>query len=536
MSAATQTLLLSWALLLLLYRQTAWSMVQIWLRSDTFAHGILVLPIVLWLLWRKRQLLGQQHPRPAPAWLALVLLVGTLWLLGELAAVNALTQAALVALLVLAATVLLGPGLARGMGFALAFLFFAVPVGEFLLPQLMEWTANVTVFALRASGIPVLRVGNSFVIPTGYWSVVEACSGVRYLIASFMLGTLFAYLTYQSLYKRLCFVLASLLVPLLANWMRAYFIVLLGHLSGNRLATGVDHLLYGWLFFGLVVGLMFVLGARWAEPQAPTHARLADLPAQPVQPVQPVQSAQSAPPVPGAAPLRATAAGLLLLAALPHLALWAVERRADAQAAAQEAAQATATAVAAPAAAPELGPRWPLADTAAHTPALGAMPAFAPAYQRPTRLWQGLYGPPTRRVGLYVAQYRRQVRGHTLVGSGNALLASNDPQWTLLARASHALQLGGHTLTLATSSLGSANLLASVDQRALQVWQLYWVHGHVTASDFLAKAYSAYARLSGQSDDAAVLLAYAPDEAALAAFWSDNYAALNAWLYQQEAP
>ena len=527
MSAATQALLLSWALLLLLYRQTAWSMVQIWLRSDTFAHGILVLPIVLWLLWRKRQLLGQQHPRPAPAWLALVLLVGTLWLLGELAAVNALTQAALVALLVLAATVLLGPELARGMGFALAFLFFAVPVGEFLLPQLMEWTANVTVFALRASGIPVLRVGNSFVIPTGYWSVVEACSGVRYLIASFMLGTLFAYLTYQSLYKRLCFVLASLLVPLLANWMRAYFIVLLGHLSGNRLATGVDHLLYGWLFFGLVVGLMFVLGARWAEPQAPTHARLADLPAQPVQ---------SAPPVPGAAPLWATAAGLLLLAALPHLALWAVERRADAQAAAQEAAQATATAVAARAAAPELGPRWPLADTAAHTPALGAMPAFAPAYQRPTRLWQGLYGPPTRRVGLYVAQYRRQVRGHTLVGSGNALLASNDPQWTLLARASHALQLGGHTLTLATSSLGSANLLASVDQRALQVWQLYWVHGHVTASDFLAKAYSAYARLSGQSDDAAVLLAYAPDEAALAAFWSDNYAALNAWLYQQEAP
>ena len=65
---------------------------------------------------------------------------------------------------------------------------FAVPVGEFLLPVFMEWTADFTVLALRLSGIPVYREGLQFVIPSGNWSVVEACSGIRYLIASLMVG------------------------------------------------------------------------------------------------------------------------------------------------------------------------------------------------------------------------------------------------------------------------------------------------------------------------------------------------------------
>jgi exosortase len=52
---------------------------------------------------------------------------------------------------------------------------------------------------LALSGIPVHAEGLRFVIPTGSWSVVEACSGVRYLIASVTVGTLFAYLTYRSL-------------------------------------------------------------------------------------------------------------------------------------------------------------------------------------------------------------------------------------------------------------------------------------------------------------------------------------------------
>ncbi|MBL0150818.1 MAG: archaeosortase/exosortase family protein [Ideonella sp.] len=125
------------------------------------------------------------------------------------------------------------------MTFPLGFAFFAVPIGEFALPVLMQWTADFTVGAL----------------------------------ASFMVGSLFGYLNYQSNKRRWIFVGLSLLVPVLANWVRAYMIVMLGHLSNNRLATGVDHLVYGWVFFGVVIMGLFTIGARWAEPPVPGQPR-----------------------------------------------------------------------------------------------------------------------------------------------------------------------------------------------------------------------------------------------------------------------
>jgi exosortase A len=258
-------LLALWLAILLLYRHTALGMVAIWARSDTYAHGFVVPLIALWLMARQRHRLAALAPRPAPLAALGLLAAALLWLVGDLVAVNAATQLALVSLLVLAVPTVLGWPIARVLAFPLGFLFFAVPIGDFMLPRLMEWTADFTVLALRFSGIPVYREGLQFVIPSGTWSVVEACSGIRYLIASLTVGALFAYLNYRSTAKRLLFMGVALLVPLVANWLRAYGIVLLGHVSGNELANGVDHLIYGWVFFGIVIMAMLLIGARWAD-------------------------------------------------------------------------------------------------------------------------------------------------------------------------------------------------------------------------------------------------------------------------------
>src|SRR5256885_17154333 len=42
-------------------------------------------------------------------------------------------------------------------------------------------------------------------------------------------------------------------------------IVMIGHLSGNRLAVGIDHIIYGWIFFGVVMLLLFWVGSFWRE-------------------------------------------------------------------------------------------------------------------------------------------------------------------------------------------------------------------------------------------------------------------------------
>ena len=70
---------------------------------------------------------------------------------------------------------------------------------------------------------------------------------------------MFAYLNYHSLKRRLIFLAVAVAVPIVANWLRAYLIVLLGHVSGNKLAAGADHLIYGWVFFGIVIAIMFAI-------------------------------------------------------------------------------------------------------------------------------------------------------------------------------------------------------------------------------------------------------------------------------------
>jgi exosortase len=52
----------------------------------------------------------------------------------------------------------------------------------------------------------------------------------------------------------------SIAVPIVANWVRAYLIILMGYLSSMRLAVGVDHLIYGWIFYAAVMLLLLWVG------------------------------------------------------------------------------------------------------------------------------------------------------------------------------------------------------------------------------------------------------------------------------------
>src|SRR5262245_42783988 len=83
---------------LVLFWPTTVSMVQIWRRSDTFAHCFLVLPIVVALVWRSSAALVGTPASHNVAALLLTLPVGFVWLLGELANSNAPSQLALISL------------------------------------------------------------------------------------------------------------------------------------------------------------------------------------------------------------------------------------------------------------------------------------------------------------------------------------------------------------------------------------------------------------------------------------------------------
>jgi exosortase A len=249
-----------------LFRQTWMQMIHVWNNSETFSHAWLIAPISIWLIWQRRSLIAAIDFRPS--WIGAVFLVGAgaLWVLGQLAGVKVIEQFAVVGVLIGIVVLILGRTFFKEFCFPLVFLFFMVPAGEGLTPFLMQHTADATVWALRLSNIAVFREGMHFTLPTGRWSVVEACSGLRYVIAAGVLGVLFSYLNFETLRKRVVFVVACLLIAVFANWVRAYVVVLAGHFSGMRIGTGEDHVWFGWFFFGLVMALVFYIGMRYSSP------------------------------------------------------------------------------------------------------------------------------------------------------------------------------------------------------------------------------------------------------------------------------
>jgi len=454
--------------ILAIYSDTAKSIVAIWRSSDTFAHGYLVVPISAFLIWTKRREVAALAPRPDVLGLALMGGAGFVWLAAEEAQVQVLAQYALVAMVLATVVALAGRRLAWALAFPLGVLLLAVPFGEAFLPRLMEWTADFTVAALRVTGIPVYREGTFFTIPSGHWAVAEACSGLRYLIASVTVGAVYAYLTYRTWWKRALFLALSTAVPLGANFVRAYMIVLVGHLSSMKLAVGVDHLIYGWVFFGLVIGLLFWLGSFWREPAAPVPSARA---------FDPARSAR-------AASFAFAAAGTVLLAAAWPLCVPYIDRT--------DPAPVRLTAPAA-AAGWSVEPQKDM-DWQPHYP--GAAASTLAVYRH-----------GESRVAVYLGYYRNQHQGAELVSSLNLIAGAAPSPWSRIGESTDTVELpNGKVVELRQTRLGSA-------AGRLLVWDWYRIGGRDLSNPYVAKALLARDKLLRRADDSVAIVLAAPYEA-----------------------
>jgi exosortase A len=467
--AAIVIVVLVWVLAV--YGETTYAMMSIWQRSETFAHGFVVIPVFLFLLWRQRAELAALEPRRHLAVLALLPVLGIVWLLAVQLHVNSVAQFAVIAMIPAGLWSVLGTSALRTLAFPLAFLFFAVPLGEFMLPVLMDWTADVTVFAIRASGVPVYREGNYFMIPSGKWSVVEACSGLRYLIASLMVGCLYAYLFYRTAARRAAFVALSLVVPIVANWIRAYMIVMLGHVSGNKIAVGVDHLVYGWIFFGVVMTVLFWLGARWRDDEDPRAVAPAGL-----------VGGTSDRPRPGAKQWPALAGVLALTAVFPLLE-------------AQFGGQGKSAVVA----------LEPIAGRHGWTARPTVLSAWRPDLVTPDAELSQAFDRDGTSVGLYIALYGGATPESKGTTSTNQLVRTDNKEWRQIASGKAATVIEGRPW-----QARSGIVVRDRNGERYAVWQWYWVDGRVTTSDTMAKLYEVLAWVQGHGNPVAWVIVYTP--------------------------
>lgn len=251
---------------------SAWgAMLHQWWNIDTYSHLLLVPFIVAWLVALKEHELASLAPQPfAPGLVAVAAALG-LWAWGARLGIDLVAQAGAVLALQAAVVTVLGLRVSLVLAVPLAFASFLVPFGDEIIAPLQYLTADIAIALTRWSGVAARIEGIHIHTPAGLFIVAEACSGVKFLIAMVQLGVLVCAVRFSRWRVRIAFMAACIMVPILANGVRAFATIWVAQVIGAERATGFDHIVYGWIFFAIIVALLLGAAWRFATREPETH-------------------------------------------------------------------------------------------------------------------------------------------------------------------------------------------------------------------------------------------------------------------------
>ncbi|MEP6785074.1 MAG: exosortase A [Sphingomonadales bacterium] len=254
-------LALTIAAILLLFARDLADMTRLWWSISTYQHCLYIVPIAGWLVWLRRSELRDVLPAGWIPGLALVAGAALLWLLGQAGGVALVRHFALVAMVQACVVAILGPAATRAMLFPVFYLIFLVPFGDELTPAMQTLTAKLAMGLLHLTGVQATMDGVFITTRMAWFEVAEACAGVKFLVAMLAYGALAAHVCFRSPLRRAIFIVAAVVVPVLANGVRAWATIYAAEIVGVEAATGFDHIVYGWIFFALV--MIAIMGAAW---------------------------------------------------------------------------------------------------------------------------------------------------------------------------------------------------------------------------------------------------------------------------------
>ena len=436
-----------------------WNAVSVWWIYETYSHCFLIIPISAWLIWRRRDIIAQLTPVVAPKALFLAPPVMLLWLVGNFATINEFRQFAVVGFLEIATLTLLGPAVFRAILFPALYLFFLVPFGQYLIPPMQGFATWFTDAGLSLLGVPHYTEGTTIELTNGRFEIAEACAGLRFLIATLALGVLFAHISYCKWYKSALFLVACIVVPLIGNGLRCLGIIELAHLTNNEIATGADHIIYGWIFNTAILLVLMLIGLSFRD----LHVS-----AEPMRRQGALQSNVSRFPVAVAAVATAT-----LVSIGPAFAMWHDQRPVSVN--------------------PEVLtdrlnlPGWTEKASGSWHPAFGADSVLMTTFV----VW-----PNEKPIDAAIAYFARNRPGRSLIATTNHVW---DDQWHETESRALTARFGAEPVRLNEAIIASAS-----EQRL--VWWTYWMDNQFTTSATTIKLLELKTALSG--NEAAALIAF----------------------------
>ena len=253
--------------LLLLYLPTFYDMAtRSWIKDD-HAHGPIILAVLIWLIWDKRQPLLDAPTRTAPIQGLAVLLFGLfLYVVGRSQEVTLFEVGSLIPILAGVLLAMRGWLGLRALWFMLFFILYLIPLPGFIVDAMtLPLKQNISVIAaqiLYAVGYPVAHEGVILNIGQYQLLVADACSGLNSMFSLSALGLLYLYLKRYKSRLHNALILASLLpIAFCANIVRVIILVLVTYHFGDAAGQGFVHRFSGMVLFISALIVMLVLDA-----------------------------------------------------------------------------------------------------------------------------------------------------------------------------------------------------------------------------------------------------------------------------------
>jgi exosortase A len=233
------------------------SLVSAWYGSDDYSHGFFIVPLCIYIVGKKRQLLATTKIKPSTWGLVLVLFSLLVYLVAYFGEIATLASFSMVPFLAGVIIYFYGFGIFKELLFPFFMLLFMIPVPAQIYATL---TVPLQLFVSKSStwfgpilGMPIYREGNVIHLPEHTLQVVHACSGLRSMISLMTLSAVFAYFTLKSNTLRTILFLSGIPAAIVVNIIRVLMMIFMFYYFNYDLTESIVHTIIGVIIFVLAL-------------------------------------------------------------------------------------------------------------------------------------------------------------------------------------------------------------------------------------------------------------------------------------------
>ncbi len=263
--SASLTYYFPWILIAILYSPIFFDLYRFRWESIDYTHAYFILPVCLWIVWQKRQILKDLFLKFKPhqidvLGLSSMILGLMMFIFGWRLGYTFIATLSLIPVLWGAARYLYGSALVQSLSFPILYLLFLIPpplgvLDAVTLPMRYGISA-ATEKILHLFGYPIERAGLLLKMGGNEIFMGAPCSGFRSLITMLALSVAYVYFVKGNSQKKLILSASAIPLALFGNLLRVITLCLITFYAGKEAEEKFHYFSGGVIFLVMISCLM----------------------------------------------------------------------------------------------------------------------------------------------------------------------------------------------------------------------------------------------------------------------------------------